>query len=116
MSDGTRRSGILERAKGFEPSTPTLARSCSTTELHPHPCERRNRAADAQTYAKSGGRMQQGCDTENRTIFSCSGLDRSAAREMAQSEPPITAFSRFVASDGSHRVNQLKFGARPPLR
>src|SRR3569623_709358 len=27
---------ILERAKGFEPSTPTLARSCSTPELHPH--------------------------------------------------------------------------------
>jgi Ala-tRNA(Pro) deacylase len=27
----------VERAKGFEPSTPTLARSCSTTELHPHP-------------------------------------------------------------------------------
>jgi hypothetical protein len=27
---------ILERAKGLEPSTPTLARSCSTTELHPH--------------------------------------------------------------------------------
>src|SRR5579862_7077948 len=29
--------GNLERAKGFEPSTPTLARLCSTTELHPHP-------------------------------------------------------------------------------
>src|SRR3954454_19321024 len=29
----------LERAKGLEPSTPTLARSCSTTELHPHPVE-----------------------------------------------------------------------------
>src|SRR5438128_2650225 len=27
----------LERAKGYEPSTPTLARSCSTPELHPHP-------------------------------------------------------------------------------
>src|SRR5262245_65682539 len=27
----------MERAKGFEPSTPTLARSCSTPELHPHP-------------------------------------------------------------------------------
>ena len=26
---------ILERAKGFEPSTPTLARLCSTPELHP---------------------------------------------------------------------------------
>jgi hypothetical protein len=30
----------LERAKGFEPSTPTLARSCSTPELHPHPDRR----------------------------------------------------------------------------
>jgi hypothetical protein len=29
----------LERAKGFEPSTPTLARSCSTPELHPHPLD-----------------------------------------------------------------------------
>ena len=32
--------GNLERAKGFEPSTPTLARLCSTTELHPHPMAR----------------------------------------------------------------------------
>src|SRR4051812_23135268 len=29
-------TGILERAKGFEPSTLTLARLCSTPELHPH--------------------------------------------------------------------------------
>ena len=27
--------GHLERVKGFEPSTPTLARLCSTPELHP---------------------------------------------------------------------------------
>ena len=27
--------GKLERAKGFEPSTPTLARLCSTPELRP---------------------------------------------------------------------------------
>jgi hypothetical protein len=27
----------LERAKGFEPSTPTLARLCSTPELRPLP-------------------------------------------------------------------------------
>src|SRR5271165_3093612 len=26
----------MERAKGFEPSTPTLARLCSTPELRPH--------------------------------------------------------------------------------
>jgi hypothetical protein len=30
-------SELMERAKGFEPSTPTLARLCSTPELHPHP-------------------------------------------------------------------------------
>ena len=27
----------LERAMGIEPTTPTLARSCSTAELHPRP-------------------------------------------------------------------------------
>ncbi len=51
---------ILERAKGFEPSTPTLARSCSTTELHPHPRDwRRSLTGNAQSYAKCGPRMQQ---------------------------------------------------------
>ena len=40
----------LERAKGLEPSTPTLARSCSTTELHPHPRWR-------QTFAVNGRPM-----------------------------------------------------------
>jgi hypothetical protein len=50
----------LERAKGFEPSTPTLARSCSTTELHPHPRDwRRLIAGNGQSYAKCGFRMQQ---------------------------------------------------------
>src|SRR3981189_2288498 len=51
---------ILERAKGFEPSTPTLARSCSTTELHPHPRGwQRSLAGNGQSYAKCGPRMQQ---------------------------------------------------------
>jgi hypothetical protein len=46
---------ILERAKGLEPSTPTLARSCSTTELHPHPRDwRRSLAGNRQSYAKCG--------------------------------------------------------------
>jgi hypothetical protein len=39
---------ILERAKGLEPSTPTLARSCSTTELHPHPNWRRLSAGNGR--------------------------------------------------------------------
>ncbi len=38
----------LERAKGLEPSTPTLARSCSTTELHPHPRWRRTLAVNGR--------------------------------------------------------------------
>src|SRR5216683_4716818 len=43
-----RDSRILERAKGLEPSTPTLARSCSTTELHPHPRWRRSLAGNGR--------------------------------------------------------------------
>ena len=44
-------SETLERAKGFEPSTPTLARLCSTTELHPHPC----RAATTRCMPQADG-------------------------------------------------------------
>ena len=35
QSDACPFKGELERVKGFEPSTPTLARLCSTPELHP---------------------------------------------------------------------------------
>jgi hypothetical protein len=35
LSRRKRVIGKLERAKGFEPSTPTLARLCSTPELRP---------------------------------------------------------------------------------
>ena len=43
----------LERAKGFEPSTPTLARSCSTPELHPHPLGMAARhAAAGRSYSQ----------------------------------------------------------------
>src|SRR3569832_852496 len=77
--------GASERAKGSEPATPTLARSCATTELHPHPATDTARTGNAQSYAKSGGRMQQGCDIENRTIFLGPGLDRRL---------PTSAFGR----------------------
>ena len=50
---------VLERAKGLEPSTPTLARSCSTTELHPHPGLTAIAHRQRQSYAKCGPRMQQ---------------------------------------------------------
>src|SRR5713226_4663523 len=54
----------MERAKGFEPSTPTLARLCSTPELHPHPSPgpATKRAAwspeEWATYAKRGRALQ----------------------------------------------------------
>jgi hypothetical protein len=63
----------LERAKGLEPSTPTLARSCSTTELHPRP--KALAAAlrrQPQSYAKCAVRMQQfedGPGTGKSAIF-----------------------------------------------
>jgi hypothetical protein len=47
----------LERAKGFEPSTPTLARLCSTPELHPHPAggdQQRRGKARPPAYAEDG--------------------------------------------------------------
>jgi hypothetical protein len=48
----------LERAKGFEPSTPTLARSCSTPELHPHPLGSRPHGRQVASYAKRRGALQ----------------------------------------------------------
>ena len=50
---------ILERAKGFEPSTPTLARSCSTPELHPHVQQHQRLAAmEDPPYGASDNPMQ----------------------------------------------------------
>src|ERR1700733_14060116 len=55
----------LERAKGFEPSTPTLARLCSTPELHPHPrrVRRPSEKPDGppHTYAKELKALQPRC-------------------------------------------------------
>ena len=48
----------MERAKGFEPSTPTLARLCSTPELHPHPWD--GAAAPWALYAVKPPTLQQG--------------------------------------------------------
>ena len=55
--------GNLERAKGFEPSTPTLARLCSTPELHPLA---RRQAASRAYMAEP----QPDCNRENRLVKS----------------------------------------------
>ncbi len=57
----------LERAKGFEPSTPTLARSCSTPELHPHPLRGPARVAPRDPpYGASGGLLQEALHTASK--------------------------------------------------
>ena len=45
-------AAFLERAMGFEPTTPTLARLCSTPELRPHP-EARSRPPRAEAQDQS---------------------------------------------------------------
>jgi hypothetical protein len=57
---------ILERAKGLEPSTPTLARSCSTTELHPHPSCRRSLAGNGRPMPNAGGECNSPCRVKTR--------------------------------------------------
>ena len=64
---------FLERAKGLEPSTPTLARSCSTTELHPHPkalaaiWHRQRRRAMPNAAGECNSRVAGRIDTRGRT-------------------------------------------------
>ena len=48
----------LERARGFEPPTPTLARLCSTPELHPH---RPRRVGPQRTYLSPRDRLCKAC-------------------------------------------------------
>jgi hypothetical protein len=87
----------LERAKGFEPSTPTLARSCSTTELHPHPRDwRRSLADNGQSYAKCGPRMQQPSarpETGRISFYRQSGGGNRPKR--GANRPPLAARNRF---------------------
>ena len=78
---------LLERAKGFEPSTPTLARLCSTPELHPHPlrsCRARLYAANLSHCKLSLGQISSGrkwhwrsCELSRRTCHFLRRCDRN---------------------------------------
>lgn len=62
----TDHQGELERAKGFEPSTPTLARLCSTPELHP--------LINSTAWGRSLGRWSLSCGDGGymaQLIFEC---------------------------------------------
>ena len=75
--------GSLERAKGLEPSTPTLARSCSTTELHPHPTAKPGQAGrQGSSYTHIGPGFatcptEKGSPMTNVAPVMAHALDRS---------------------------------------
>ena len=48
---------LLERAKGFEPSTPTLARLCSTPELRPRPMSAGKRRTERARHHSERARL-----------------------------------------------------------
>ena len=58
----------LERAKGLEPSTPTLARSCSTTELHPHPRWRRSLAGNGRPMPNAARECNSKNEIQTRPV------------------------------------------------
>ena len=64
----------LERAKGFEPSTPTLARSCSTTELHPRPKEL---TAVTPTTGRAMPKAARECNSRRQPPARLGGLNLS---------------------------------------
>jgi hypothetical protein len=129
----------LERAKGFEPSTPTLARSCSTPELHPHPlrlpeshrrrpaelCQMRPPNATARTApSKKVSGKNRPDRLANRLIptlgpFSAGDsfrfLRRAGREVMSRTRPASASQVRFFQTPKAGRDgNRLKFPAKPP--
>ena len=58
----------LERAMGFEPTTPTLARLCSTPELHPH-SDLSVAATASASLAQYMNYAETDCNTEMQEFF-----------------------------------------------
>ena len=99
--------GKLERAKGFEPSTPTLARLCSTPELHPRrmcrmggparPAIWRKAAANAtSTYHRARLRHRLVC--RRRPSLQRDGRPNRDCRECLPAAPTSSPSSTASAS------------------
>ena len=112
--------GFLERAKGFEPSTSTLARSRSTTELHPHPkalaANRRQRGDLCQMRAAE---CNSSCDARNPDNIFRFRLDRR--KRPSQRFPGVgTNLAHFAAFERpGPRITMISHSVRrqrPPQR
>ena len=81
---------LLERAKGFEPSTPTLARSCSTPELHPHPLDiwpNRDIGRQGRSYSQKAALNATTAFASDSTVNCCgpgAGFARAALHSVCR--------------------------------
>ena len=107
----------MERAKGFEPSTPTLARLCSTPELHPHPWV----SASAFNAASTGGSMPQTNrhGKRQRQVFcrpapSPRATNSRAPAPNAPTRPPQPVAKKRPARSRGSSAGLLRFETRVP--
>ena len=89
----------LERAKGFEPSTPTLARLCSTPELRPRPP---GAITGSDAYHMQGVRVAQG---------SCTAIPGAASCRDART-PDARRAVRRVSTRSASRTRPIR---HPPV-
>ena len=82
---------VLERAKGFEPSTPTLARLCSTPELQPHLSGLRSGSRWSDQAIRPGIKDLMRRPRTHRPALGC--LDQLSTREPGRDRRLITARS-----------------------
>ena len=81
--------GSMERTKGFEPSTPTLARWCSTTELRP----------------RAGGSVpggMEGCKKETGRSDACAAIGSTSSRQGGWRERRDLVTIPFAALFAAH--------------
>ncbi len=96
----------LERAMGFEPTTPTLARLCSTPELRPHPVCRAGRLPATRWDMHQSGpdcNGQRAAKCASVHIFFCCRLRNSRGPRPCmhrQSIEQTALFARFRNAPG----------------
>src|SRR4030088_1266475 len=93
----------LERAKGLEPSTPTLARSCSTTELHPHPRWRRSLAGNGRAMPNAARECNSPYTVRTRPNSPCSPANKGESAENDVQTGDYPAFGAASGEPGSVR-------------
>ena len=117
--------GRLERAKGFEPSTPTLARLCSTPELRPRSIEGRlivGFGSDCKPGNARFGRCHRlSPDSRGATLlltFSFNTARRTAAARPMHREPTLDAgrAGRHGWIEPRHRLSPGQCGVFIPAQ